>query len=158
MYTIVKTSTLHAPLENVWRALGDAATFGTWFGLTLDGPFVEGSTVAGKIAQTQVDDEVARHQAPYVGMRCDLMIEQVAPLERLAFRWRPDAENDTGPDAPTTLVAFELEEVPGGTRLTITESGFDSLPPERQEVVMAGNEGGWTIQLSLIAKHLARRE
>jgi hypothetical protein len=30
-----------------------------------------------------------------------------------------------------TLVTFELEEVPEGTRLTITESGFDAIPLER---------------------------
>jgi uncharacterized protein YndB with AHSA1/START domain len=55
-----------------------------------------------------------------------------------------------------TLVTFELEEVPGGTRLTVTESGFEGLPLERRAKVFAENEGGWQAQLSLIAKYLAR--
>lgn len=153
---IRKTTTLKAPLAKVWAAIGDSTAFGTWFGMTLEGPFVEGQTLHGSIAQTQVDDEVAKHQAPYVGMRCDLMIERVVPMKVLAFRWHPGADPDTSPDAPTTLVTFELEEVPEGTRLTITESGFDALPLERRAKAFAENEGGWTAQLTLIAKYLAK--
>ena len=55
-----------------------------------------------------------------------------------------------------TLVTFELEEAPEGTRLTITESGFDALPLERRAKAFTENEGGWVAQLSLIAKYLAR--
>lgn len=154
---IRKVATLKAPLAKVWSAISDSAAFGTWFGVTLDGPFVEGQTVKGAIAKTQVDDEVAKHQEPYVGMRCDLMIERVVPLKLLAFRWHPGAEPDTGPNAPTTLVTFELEEVAGGTRLTITESGFDALPLERRAKAFADNEGGWEAQLGLVAKYLLRQ-
>ena len=37
----------------------------------------------------------------------------------MAAGWRPDVD----PAEPTTLVVFELEEVPEGTRLTVMESG-----------------------------------
>jgi uncharacterized protein YndB with AHSA1/START domain len=89
-------------------------------------------------------------------MRCELRIERIVPLELFSFRWHPGADPEMGPNAPTTLVAFELEEVPGGTRLTITESGFDALPLERRAKAFADNEGGWEAQLSLIAKYLVR--
>jgi uncharacterized protein YndB with AHSA1/START domain len=59
-----------------------------------------------------------------------------------------------GPEAPTTLVTFELEEVAGGTRLTIVESGFDRIPLERRAKAFADNEEGWQVQLSLIARYL----
>ncbi|HEX2873451.1 MAG TPA: SRPBCC family protein [Polyangiaceae bacterium] len=154
---IEKTTILKAPLAKVWNAISDSAAFGTWFGMTLEGPFVEGQTVSGAIAKTQVDDEIAKHQEPYVGMRCDLKIERIVPLSLLAFRWHPGAEPDMGPNAPTTLVTFELEEVAGGTRLTITESGFDALPLERRAKAFADNEGGWEAQLGLVAKYLARQ-
>lgn len=153
---IQKFATLKAPLAKVWSAISDSAAFGAWFGMTLEGPFVEGQTVRGAIAKTQVDDEIARFQEPYVGVRCDLMIERIVPLRLLAFRWHPGADPDVGPDAPTTLVTFELEEIPGGTRLVITESGFEALPPERRAKAFADNEGGWEAQLALIAKYLAR--
>ncbi|MGE0321752.1 MAG: SRPBCC family protein [Polyangiaceae bacterium] len=155
---IEKTTTLKAPLAKVWRAISDSVAFGTWFGMTLDGPFVEGQTVMGAIAKTQVDDEIAAHQEPYVGMRCELRIERVVPRKLFAFRWHPGADPDLEPDAPMTLVTFELEEVPGGTRLTITESGFDALPLERRAKAFTENEGGWEIQLSLIGKYLEREE
>jgi uncharacterized protein YndB with AHSA1/START domain len=154
---IVKKTTLKAPLAKVWQAISDSAAFGKWFGMTIEGPFVEGRTVTGAIAKTQVDDDIAKQQAPYVGMRCDLMIERVVPLELLAFRWHPGAEPDTGPNAPTTLVTFELQDVAEGTRLTITETGFDALPLERRAKAFADNEGGWEAQLSLIAKYLMRQ-
>jgi len=153
---IEKTTTLKAPLAKVWRAIGDSAAFGTWFGMTIDGPFVEGRTAMGAIAKTKVDDEVAKHQEPYVGMPCELRIERIVPLKLFAFRWHPGADPDLGPNAPTTLVTFEIEEVPEGTRLTITESGFEALPIERRAKAFTENEGGWAAQLSLVAKYLAR--
>jgi uncharacterized protein YndB with AHSA1/START domain len=151
---IEKTVVLRAPLSKVWHAISDSRAFGAWFGMTLDGPFVAGRTIEGAIAKTQVDAEVAKHQEPYVGMRCVLMIERIEPERRFAFRWHPGADADTAPEAPTTLVTFELEEAPGGTRLTIVESGFDRLPLERRAKAFAENEGGWEAQLSLIARYL----
>ena len=154
---IEKVATLKAPIEKVWRAISDSAAFGTWFGMTIEGPFVEGRTVVGAIAKTQVDDEIAKQQEPYVGMRCELRIERIVPLEIFAFRWHPGADPDMAPDAPMTLVTFELKEVLEGTRLTITESGFEGLPLERRAKAFSENEGGWEAQLSLIAKYLSRK-
>lgn len=153
---IEKTATFKAPLAKVWKAISDSEAFGTWFGMRIDGPFIEGRTVMGAMAPTQVDDEIARHQAPYAGMRCELRIERIVPMQLLSFRWHPGADPDMGPDAPMTLVTFALEEVPEGTRLTITESGFDALPLERRAQAFADNEGGWEAQLSLIGKYLQR--
>jgi uncharacterized protein YndB with AHSA1/START domain len=154
---IKKTATLKAPLAKVWNAISDSRALGTWFGMTIDGPFIEGKTVLGAIAKTQVDDEIAKYQEPHVGMPCELRIERIVPLKLFAFRWHPGTDTDKGPNAPMTLVTFELEEVPGGTRLTITESGFDALPLEQRAKAFNQNEGGWEAQLSLIAKYLARK-
>ena len=73
------------------------------------------------------------------------------------FRWHPlavDSNVDYSKE-PTTLVSFELQEAAGGTRLTITESGFDRIPLERRAKAFAGNEQGWIKQLTLIEKYLA---
>lgn len=56
---------------------------------------------------------------------------------------------------PTTLVTFELEEVAGGVRLKITESGFDQVPLGRRAKAFEANEGGWEMQTKLIAGYLA---
>ena len=36
---IEKSTVLNAPLDRVWRAISDSAEFGTWFGMSIDGPF-----------------------------------------------------------------------------------------------------------------------
>ena len=56
---------------------------------------------------------------------------------------------------PTTLVEFHLEDVDGGTLLTVTESGFDSMPPEYHDAAYRGNEGGWSQQIMSIERYLA---
>lgn len=152
--TIRKEVVLKAPRSRVWQAISDSKAFGTWFGMTVEGPFVQGQTAKGKIAMTQVDPEIAKQQEPYVGMACDLMVERIEPETRFAFRWHPGADPNIPKDSPTTLVTFELEEVAGGTRLIITESGFDRIPIERRAKAFAGNESGWEAQLTLIAKYL----
>jgi hypothetical protein len=59
---IEKKILLRAPLERVWSAISDAEQFGKWFGVALDGPFVAGERLTGKIAPTTVDADVAKLQ------------------------------------------------------------------------------------------------
>lgn len=151
---IEKRVVLKAPLAKVWAAISDYQAFGAWFGVRFDRPFVAGQVVKGKIVPTSVDPGVAKQQEPYTGMACDITVERIEPERHLSFRWHPGADPDVGPDAPTTLVAFELEPVSGGTRLTITESGFDKLPLERRAKAFADNEGGWAAQATLLSKYL----
>jgi len=154
---IEKHVTLRAPRERVWRALTDSKQFGTWFGAELDGPFVAGQRVTGRIAPTQVDPETAKHQEPYRGLPFEWSIETLEPMRLFSFRWHPFAI-ERGVDyshEPTTLVTFELGDAAGGTTLTITESGFDRIPLERRAKAFAANEGGWAKQTELIARYLA---
>ncbi len=51
---------------------------------------------------------------------------------------------------PRTLVVFELEEVPDGTRLTVTESGFDDVPLARRAQAYRMNTEGWAWQMQSI--------
>ena len=55
---------------------------------------------------------------------------------------------------PTTLVEFRLEETPGGTAVTITESGFDQLPATRRAEAFRMNDGGWTAQSRKLASYV----
>ena len=50
---------------------------------------------------------------------------------------------------------FELQEISGGTLLTISESGFDQIPLARRARAFAANDGGWAMQTKLIEKYLA---
>ncbi len=154
---IEKKVLLHAPRERVWRAISDSKQFGSWFGVQFDGPFVAGTHMIGKIVPTTVDAEVAKMQKPYEGMRFECTVDLIEPIRHFSFRWHPGAVDPSldYSKEPTTLVVFELEEAPGGTMLTITESGFDKIPLERRARAFAGNEAGWTHQTKLIEKYLA---
>ncbi len=156
---IVKTTILDVPRERAWQAIGTPAVFGTWFGIAFDDDaFVPGQRLAGRIVPTQVDDAIAAMQAPYAGMAFVIDVERVEPPRALVFRWHPYAvEKQADYDnEPMTTVAFELEEVEAGTRLVITESGYDALPESRRDEAYRANEGGWALQLTLVAKYLAR--
>lgn len=154
---IEKQVLLQAPRERVWRALSEAEQFGTWFGVAFDGPFVEGQRLTGRITPTRVDAEVAAMQAPYAGTPFEWFVEKIEPMQRIAFRWHPFGIDKTidYSQEPMTLIEFELHEAPEGILLTVTESGFDKLPPERRAKAFAANEGGWTHQMKLIQKYLA---
>ena len=154
---IQKQVLLRAPRDRVWRAISDAKEFGTWFGVAFEGPFVAGAHLSAQIVPTKVDAEVAKAQEPHSGMRFEITIDRIEPMRLFSFRWHPAAV-EPGVDyskEPTTLVTFELEEAEGGTRVTITESGFDRLPPERRAKAFGMNEQGWAAQAKLIEKYLA---
>jgi uncharacterized protein YndB with AHSA1/START domain len=154
---IEKKVLLRASLVRVWRAVSDARQFGAWFGVDFDGPFVPGARMIGRIVPTQVDEDVARLQKPYEGRAFEVTVVRIEPERIFSFRWHPfavDAAFDYSSE-PTTLVVFELQEVEGGTRLTITESGFDGIPLARRAQAFTANEGGWTHQAKLIEKYLS---
>jgi len=155
--TIEKKVLLHAPLRRVWRAISDSSEFGTWFGVTFEGPFVAGAPLRGKITGTKVDPEVAELQKPHEGKAFDIIVEQMEPERLFSFRWHPYSI-EPGIDyseEPTTLVTFRLEEKPDDVQLTVTESGFDQIPLERRAKAFAANDGGWSHQMVLISKYLA---
>jgi|SRR5882672_797849 len=154
---IEKRIVLRATRDRVWHAVSDAKEFGSWFGVDFDGPFVAGTKLTGRIRPTKVDPAVAKLQEEHRGKPFEWTIERIEPMQHVSFRWHPFAV-DPGYDyskEPTTLIVFELEEVPGGTELKITESGFDRIPLERRAKAFAANGEGWSHQAKLIEKYLA---
>ncbi len=156
---IQKKIFLRASRSRVWHAIAEPKEFGSWFGLKIDGHFSPGSKVAATIAPTTVDADIAKQQAAYAGMPLEMTIDRIDPERHFAFRWHPFA---TEPSAdysaePMTLVSFDIEEVPDGAMMTLTESGFDRLPASRRAKAFEANEQGWTHQMKLIEKYLARR-
>jgi hypothetical protein len=123
-----------------------------------EGAFAAGQRIVGRIVPTTADAEVARMQEPYAGKPLEIAVERVEPMRLFSFRWHPfavDEDYDYGKE-PTTLVELVLAGAPGGTRLTITESGFDGIPLSRRARAFTANDGGWTAQAQLIAKYLAQ--
>jgi uncharacterized protein YndB with AHSA1/START domain len=155
---IEKRVVLRAPTKRVWRAIADATEFGSWFGMTTKDVFAPGAHIRGTIKPTSVDAGVAAAQKPYEGKPFEFTIDKMEPERLFSFRWHPyavDPEVDYSGE-PSTLVVFELKAVAEGTELTIVESGFDQIPLARRAKAFTMNEGGWTMQLTLIEKYVAR--
>ncbi|MEP7086951.1 MAG: SRPBCC family protein [Gemmatimonadota bacterium] len=141
-----KAIVLDAPRSRVWRAITDVREFNEWFGVNLTSPFTLGAEVSGHITIPGYDHLVAT-----------IWIETMEPQSRFSFRWHPDA-TDPGVDytkEATTLVTFTFEDIKGGTKLTIVESGFDALPESRRGKAFSGNDAGWASQTKRIAAYLA---
>ncbi len=157
---IEKTILLKASQARVWRAISNPKEFGAWFGVEFDteGPAAPGKRMTGRVACTKADPEIAKSQEPYVGKPVEWTIDRVEPMRLFSMRWHPyavDPEIDYSKE-PTTLISFELEEVAGGTKLTITETGFDRIPLERRAKAFAMNDQGWAAQTKLLEKYLAK--
>jgi uncharacterized protein YndB with AHSA1/START domain len=141
---IEKTMVLRAPRSKVWRALTDPAQFSEWFGARLKDAFDRGARVRGPVTSPG-----------YEHLTMDITIDRVEPERLFSWRWHPGGDPDIDPSEPTTLVVFELSEVPEGTRLTVTETGFDRIPPSRRGKAYRENDEGWTGQMEAIRKYLA---
>ena len=139
---IEKTVIIKAPRGRLWRALSDATQFGEWFKVKLDGQFTAGETIRGTITYPG-----------YEGHTMEMVVERIEPERLFSYRWHPGDPNHDYSAEPTTLVEFTLDDVPGGTRLTIVESGFDKIPLSRRADAFRMNEGGWAEQLDNIQRY-----
>lgn len=139
---IEKQILLRAPRSRVWRALTDARQFGEWFKVALEGEFAAGRRITGKITYP------GHEGAPF-----EATVERIEPETVFSLRWAPGADpGSTG--AATTLVEFRLQDAPGGTLLSVVESGFDGLPAHVRDKVFRGNDEGWSIQVQNIKAYV----
>ncbi|QTH22987.1 SRPBCC family protein [Rhizorhabdus wittichii] len=143
--SIERTVDLRAPIDRVWRALTDHREFGQWFRVAIEQPFVVGQPATGHIT----------HEG-YEHVRWNVRIVAMEEPRRFAFTWHPyaiDPAVDYSQEEPT-LVEFQLEPVGAGTRLIVTESGFDRIPAHRRDEAIRMNSGGWTAQVENIRAHV----
>ncbi len=139
---------IRGPIERAFAALTDPSLFPTWGPQRIEGrlepgerPVLDfGAAGGGKVAVHVVAFEAPRY---------------------FAYRW---AQGATDPavlladplTVPNTLVEFRLEEVEGGTRVTVTESGISKLPvtPGMDPDTALEHMGeGWQIMLDGLARH-----
>jgi uncharacterized protein YndB with AHSA1/START domain len=143
---IERSILINASRERVWRALSNAEEFGAWFGVDLSGQvFKPGARARGQLTQCGHADSFF-----------DAVIERIEPQDVLSFHWHPyalDPAVDYANEQPT-LVTFMLEDAPGNaTLLTVVESGFDKVPPERRREAFEMHSAGWEAQLQNVARH-----
>jgi uncharacterized protein YndB with AHSA1/START domain len=136
---------INAPVSRVWRALTDYNAFGEWFRVRIDQPFAPGQASTGRMTVPG-----------YEHVKWEATVERVEPERLFAFSWHPyavDPDRDYSSEPPT-LVEFRLEPTTAGTRLTVTESGFDRIPVERRPEALRMNSKGWPAQLRNIGTYV----
>src|SRR6516165_5991655 len=98
--------TLPASREDVWTALTDPAEVKRWFGADVEWELRPG----GAARFSSLEDETSRAG----------VVEAVTPAETLRYRWWPEDGREDESE-PASEVTYTLEDVPDGTRLTVTE-------------------------------------
>jgi len=144
MSRIDRSIEIQAPPERIWRALTNAAELAAWFQVTIEGEIAPGR----EVWMTSVHPQ-------HTGQRFLVRFVEMTPPRRFAWQWHPgavDANVDYSRE-PWTTVTFALEPIASGTRLTVSETGFDAISLERRARVYRDNSQGWTEVLGWLQRY-----
>ena len=144
MSRIDRTIEINAPQDRVWRALTNAADLSTWFRVTIDGAIAPGNEV-------WMTSQYPGHE----GQRFKVRFTEMTAPRRFVWQWHPgavDPKVDYDKE-PWTTVTFTLEPSGRGTKLSVSETGFNEISIARRAKVFADNSGGWTEVIVWIQKH-----
>jgi uncharacterized protein YndB with AHSA1/START domain len=142
---IDRTIEIEAPPERVWRALTSADELSAWFQVRIEGDMAPGN----EVWMTSVHPE-------HAGQRFPVRIVELTPPRRVVWQWHPgevDPAMDYSREKRTT-VTFTLEPSGPGTRLSVTETGFDEIALERRAKAYADNSQGWTEVLVWLQRYV----
>jgi uncharacterized protein YndB with AHSA1/START domain len=121
-----------APRERVWQAVTDPAQIAAWFapGTSFS---QKGNIISIRVGEDDV--EVA-------------IIEVFDPPRQLTTRSLPDRALAT---------TYTLEEENGGTRFTVTETGFEALSEEARQARLDQDDQGWIMALENLKAYIDGR-
>lgn len=134
---------IDAPLERVWTVLTEPKHVASWFGTAA----VIDPRPGGDVRFTfEGHGEV------------QAKVERIEPKTFFSYRWAysPDIAPTPG---HSTLVEFTLQPDGAGTRLTVVETGFDSLavPTEEQTKRFEDNTSGWSSELDELRRYAEQK-
>ncbi len=141
---IDKAIDIDAPVERVWRALTNAAELLAWFHVNVEGPIAPGAEVW-----------MTWEQPGHPPQRFRVWFREMTAPARLVWEWHPGSVDATLDYArePRTIVTFTLEPTRNGTRLSVSETGFDAISLARRAKVYKENSEGWDEVLASLANH-----
>ena len=131
---IDRTIEINAPRERVWRALTNPQELSAWFQVKIEGDIAP-----------ETDVWMTSTHVGYGGQRFRVRFREMTPPERFVWEWHP-GEVDPNVDysrEPRTTVTFTLEPSARGTRLSVSETGFDDISLTRRAKVYKDNSQGW---------------
>ncbi|MBI1259548.1 MAG: hypothetical protein GC204_18935 [Chloroflexi bacterium] len=134
--TATRSAIVKADQARVWQAITEATRISQWFDSHMQWEF-----------EPQVGAKITfYYEGKAIG---NGRIVTVEAQERFAFHWTPEPGNPV-----ESLVTFVLENVPEGTRVTITEAGFEALPETLRQKRYEMNDMGWGIALDRLTAYL----
>jgi len=139
--TIERSIWIDAPRERVWKAITDPAHIEQWFspGTQWHGTGLE---VGGKIFV--YNPETATEMYTQI-------IEVVDPPHQLVTRSAPE------PPAIPEVTTWTLEEENGGTRLTLSYTGYEALPADVRRQRLEQDGIGFTMVLENVKAQVEER-
>ena len=141
---IIREIVIKAPQERVYHAITNLNEIIKWFPDTVEG----GTLEVGQ--EPTFSFEGGSHKRK-------IHIEAANPNDYFAYRWIPGPSGEGVSDVlsiPNTLVEFLIEKVDGGSKVTVKESGFSSLPLGEAESSFKDNSGGWQYMVERLEKLL----
>jgi uncharacterized protein YndB with AHSA1/START domain len=141
---IDRTIEVNAPPDRVWKVLTTTADLSAWFRVDIEGEIAPG-------AEVWMTSKSPGHE----GMRFLVRVTEMAPSRRFVWQWHPGAVDPTVDYSrePWTTVIFTLEPSGGGTRLSVSETGFNEISLARRAKVFQDNTQGWSEVMVWIQKY-----
>lgn len=135
--TIERSIEVNAPIDRVWNLLTDPAEMPRWW-KTLVAAEID-LRPGGEMTLTWGEHGVTSAR-----------VEAVEAPVRFGFTWASNAEGRPPSPGDQTLVEFRLEEFGEITKVTVYESGFETLeiPDGERMTSVEGNIKGWTEALN----------
>jgi uncharacterized protein YndB with AHSA1/START domain len=125
--------------------LTNAADLSAWFQVTIEGEIATGN----EVWMTSIHPQ-------HAGQRFLVRFVEMSAPRRFVWQWHP-GEVDRRVDysrEPRTTVTFSLEPTEAGTRLSVTETGFDEISLARRAKVYGDNSQGWTEVLGWLQRYV----
>jgi uncharacterized protein YndB with AHSA1/START domain len=137
-FAVERSIWIDAPRERVWRAITDPKQLQQWFS----------PTTAWELSALEVGGRLYVHNAETDTEMYVQVIELVDPLHQLVTRSEPE------PPEPPHVTTYTLEEEEGGTRLTVTHSGYELEPDDMRWNNMERDAFGFGMMLQNTKAHV----
>jgi uncharacterized protein YndB with AHSA1/START domain len=141
-FSVRRTIRIAAPVEKVWAAITEPEHISRWFGR----------------AQFDGADAGARGTLTWPGEKpTPVRIEAIDAPREVSYRWGSDDASGDVPDdldEHSTVFTFTLIEVPGGTELTVVETGFETTSDPAAN--LESHRSGWNDELDKLVDLLER--
>ena len=144
--SIVRSATYPVSQERLWRAVTEPDQLTNWFHIEkVEMDF----RVGGEIMWMFTGGHISR-----------AVIDEISPMDRFVWKWKAAGADDRTvallSQENITEIVFLIEPVAGGTKLTITETGFAAIVPAGEALVSYNDHtGGWDGMMSGLQEWMA---